>query len=313
MKQINDPVFGELEYDGVKKGWTKKIPLGIWGAVDYQLDLILKCDEDEEITEEQRDGYKSYLKNLPNFAQDVRETIFLFYKEHYEDFYRKFRLPDKLNIDVADEKTTIRFLSPWSLFIDRNGNFGWLSSYISDRYLISVILSDGKPKIFKGWNVLKLDYGRVDDDVFGEMYFDQGWCKWIKTDINGIDGQWVELSVEAMFSDDEITPKQKANYQKYLQNEKRFLEEYPKALFEYYKKNYRAITKIWDDADLFNPKNMDEKSVKDLVQLQRLYFEDGERYGWLCECDWDEENGLAIYYDNDYDGICIGSIDSLVI
>lgn len=33
MKQINDPVFGELEYDKSKKGWTKKIPLGIWGAV----------------------------------------------------------------------------------------------------------------------------------------------------------------------------------------------------------------------------------------------------------------------------------------
>ena len=315
MKQINDPVFGDLEYDKSKKAWTKRIPLGIWGAVDYQLDLILKCDEDEEITEEQRDGYKLYLKNLPNFAQDVRETIFLFYKEHYEDFHRKFRLPDKLNIDVADEKTTIRFLSPWSLFIDRNGNFGWLSSYISDRYLISVILSDGKPRIFKGWNVLKLDYGKIDDDVFGEMYFEKGWKKWIKTDINGVDGEWLEVTASAVLSNSKLTPGQKTNYQKYLQNEESFLAEYPKVLLEYYKNNYDVIEEMWRFADLYDAEDMDEKSIKKLVRFQRLYFHrDGKRYGWLCECAWNEEYGLAIYYDNDYEGqICIGQVDSLVI
>ncbi len=315
MKQINDPVFGELEYDGVKKGWTKRIPLGIWFGDNFLLDLVVKCDEDEEITDKQRESYKSYLANLSNYSSEVYKVLFSYYKDHYEEFNRQWELPDKLKIDVVEALVTLRFYKPKQLFIDRNGNYGWLSTFISPQYLISVILSDGKPRIFKGWNVLKLDYGRVDDDVFGEMFFDKGWKKWIKTDINGVDGEWLEVTASAVLSNSKLTPGQKTNYQKYLQNEESFLAEYPKVLLEYYKNNYDVIEDMWRFADLYDAEDMDEMSIKKLVRFQRLYFHrDGKRYGWLCECAWDEEYGLAIYYDNDYEGqICIGQVDSLVI
>lgn len=314
MKQINDPEFGVLEYDKSKKAWTKRIPLGIWFGDDYQLDLVVKCDEDEEITDKQRESYKSYLANLSNYSSEVYKVLCSYHKDHYEEFNRRWNLPDELKIEEVNPKETIAFFDPLQLFIDRNGNYGWLSSYISDRYLISVILSDGKPRIFQSWNVLRYDYAGVDDDVFGEMYFDQGWCKWFKTDINGTDGQWVMMEAHSAFRSSKISPEQKANYQKYIKNEKSFMEEYPKVLLEYYKKNYGTIADIWDDADLFNPDDMDENSIKDLVEFNKLYFNDNGRcYGWLCECAWDEVYGLSIYYDNTKEGICIGSIDSLVI
>ena len=314
MKQINDPVFGELEYDGVKKGWTKRIPLGIWFGDNFLLDLVVKCDEDEEITDKQRESYKSYLANLSNYSSEVYKVLFSYYKDHYEEFNRQWELPDKLKIDVVEALVTLRFYKPKQLFIDQKGNYGWLSTFISPQYLISVILSDGKPRIFQGWDVFE-DFGIVDDDVFGEMYFDNGWRKKIKTDINGIDGEWLLLVADAMFSDDEISPEQKANYQKYLQNEKKFLEEFPDELLDYYQANYDLIKEIWEDADMYDPNSMTPESIKSLIRFKRFYLhKTGNRYGWVCECAWDKVYGLSIFYDNRYKGeLLIGTLDDLIV
>ncbi|MCQ2189149.1 MAG: hypothetical protein MJZ00_04465 [Paludibacteraceae bacterium] len=311
MKQINDPVFGDLEYDESKKAWTKRIPLGIWFGDDYQLDLVVQSDKGV-ITDIQRDAYKSYLENLQNVKSEFREVLLSYFKDHYEEFNRNWNLPEELNLEVVNSKETLAYFNIRQLFIDRKGNYGWLTNFISERYCLSVILSDGAPKIFKGWTVLKMDYARVDDEVFGEMFFDQGWKRWIKTDINGIDGEWVLVHAAAL-SGQEITPEQSTNYQKYLQNEEKFLKEFPKVLLESYLDDYDQIAEVWEDADLFNPESMDEESIKDLVELQRLYFNrDGVRYGWLCECAWDSVYGLALYYDGD-DELCIGMKEDLLM
>lgn len=314
MKQINDPVFGEMEYDESKKAWTKKINLGIWFDDDYQLDLVVKCDNEGVITDVQREAYSSYLKNLsPNIRKEASETLLLFYKDHYEEFDRNFPLPDELRIDVVEKRDTLSYFSPLKLYIDQKGNFGWLADFISEEYLITVVLSDGKPRIFKGWTILKSDYSVVDDDVFGEMYFDLGWKKEFKTNLNDIEGEWVLLQAAA-FKGKNITPEQKTCYQKYFQKEQAFLEEYPKALLEYYVYNYEMIEEIWDDADFYKPESVDLDDIKDLIQFQRLYFNrDGVRYGWLCKCAWDSVYGLALYYSDEYDGICIGTKDDLLI
>ena len=109
MKQINDPVFGELEYDGVKKGWTKRIPLGIWFGDDYELDIVVKCEEDEDITDEQREAYKSYLANLSNYSSEVDKVLCSYHKDHYEEFNRRWNLPDELKIEEVNPKETIAF------------------------------------------------------------------------------------------------------------------------------------------------------------------------------------------------------------
>lgn len=313
MKQINDPVFGDLVYDESKKAWTKRIHLGIWFGDSYQLDLDVKCEENEEITDVQRDAYKSYLADLQNIRKVFPEDLLLYFKEHYEEFNRNLPLPDELNIDVVNKVETLSYFKPKKLFIDRKGNYGWLSTFLSPQYFYTVVLSDGKPRIFKGWTILKSDYSVVDDDVFGEMYFDQGWRKWIKTDINGIDGEWLLLHVDEYYPK-EIDSKQKANYQKYLAKEKSFIEEVPHLLLKFYLENYQAIEEIWDIPKVFDKDNIDLKSIKMLVQFQKLFFHgDGVRYGWLCRCLWDKYDGLSLFYDEGYDGICIGGREDLII
>ncbi|MCQ2188796.1 MAG: hypothetical protein MJZ00_02615 [Paludibacteraceae bacterium] len=314
MRQINDPIFGDLEYDKSKEGWTKRIPLGIWFGDDYELDIVVKCEEDEDITGEQREAYKSYLAKLSIISQEFPEILLSYYKDHYEEFEERWEVSDDQKIDVVDADATLGVFDTIQLFIDKKGNYGWLSEFFSDEYRISVVLSDGKPRIFQGWDVFE-DFGIVDDDVFGEMYFDNGWRKKIKTDINGIDGEWLLLVADAMFSDDEISPEQKANYQKYLQNEKKFLEEFPDELLDYYQANYDLIKDIWEDADMYDPNSMTPESIKSLIRFKRFYLhKTGNRYGWVCECAWDKVYGLSIFYDNRYKGeLLIGTLDDLIV
>ena len=313
MKQINDPILGELEYDESRASWTKKINLGIWFDDDYQLDLVVKCGNEGVITDVQRDAYKSYLANLQNIRKVFPEDLLLYFNEHYEEFNRNLPLPDELNIDVVNKVETLSYFKPKRLFIDCKGNYGWLSTFLSPQYFYTIVLSDVKPRIFKGWTILKSDYSVVDDDVFGEMYFDLGWKKEIKTNLNGIEDEWVLLQAAASKGKN-ITLEQKSCYQKYLKNEKAFLEEYPHALLEYYLSNYELIAEIWNDADLFDKEEITPESIKSLIQFQTLYFNrDGIRYGWLCKCAWDRLYGLSLYYDDNYEGICVGSKEDLFL
>lgn len=311
MKQINDPVFGELEYSEQKKCWKREITLDLWGDNESKLEIVVKCDENEEITDVQREAYKSYLKNLPKISKEVPVVLLSYYKEHYEDFNRNLPLPDELKIESVNKNTTLNYIGIKQLFFDRKGNYGWLSDFISELYLITIILSDDEPVIFRNWSVLKSDYVLVDDEEFGKMYFDIGWKKEIKTNINGIDGEWVLLQAAASKGKD-INPGQRSCHQKYQKNEQVFLKEYPKALLEYYLENYELIEEVWEDAALFDKEHINEDKIKSLIQFQKLYFNrDGIRYGWLCKCAWDSYYGLSLYYDGEYDGICVGIKDDL--
>lgn len=310
MKQINDPILGELEYDESRASWTKKINLGIWFDDDYQLDLVVKCGKEEEITDVQREAYKSYLEKLPNIESEFGEVLLSYYKDHYEDFDRKWFSSRKLNIDAIGSVDVLGYFNPIQLYINRNGDYGWKSGFISPDCLMSVVFSDDKIRIFNGWTVLN-DYARVEDDVFGEMFFDLGWKKWIKTKYNRKEGEWLMVQADAERGE-KISAEQKANYQNYLKNEKAFLEEASHVLFEYYLQNYEAIEEIFDIPEDFDKENIDLEGIMILVDFQRLYFNiDGVRYGWLCKCLWDDE-GLAVYYDGEHDGICVGHKEDLI-
>lgn len=160
-----------------------------------------------------------------------------------------------------------------------------------------------------------LTEAKINDDVFGEMTWDQGWEKYFTTDINGYECEYL-MCVDALDSEDEITPEQKEHYKKYFENEQKFKEEYPKALLKFYKDNYAIISENWDDA--YDLDCIDEETVKNLVDFDTLYFSDGEKYGWVCSCAWEDSLGddyrsIAIYFDDTVEGICVGTVDDLYI
>lgn len=311
-KTINDPVFGELEYNEKEGHWTKKIFLGIWGGDDYQLDLMIKCEKNEEITEVQREAYQNYLGKLPIIAKTFPLLILTFYKEHYEDFDRNRTLSDNLKYETVGEKILVKRTEFKAVFIDRNGNFGWLVNFLWKNYPITVILSDDKIRIYEGWAVLVMNYNRVDDEVFGDMVYDRSWQKWVKRDYNGLKGEWFPVVAKA-YSDEKITAEQRTNYLKYIENEESFFDEIPNALMTYYLNFYDEIEDSWQEIPMkYHKDNINKDSLMELITFHKLFFNsDGKRYGWLCGCAWDSVYGLSFYYDGEHEDMQVGWKDDL--
>lgn len=300
MKKIKDSVFGDLEYNEEEKYWTKKIYLNIWGVEeDYEMDLMVKCDKNEEITDVQRDAYKSYLANLKKNEDDIPPAILSYYRDHYEDIDRSWDVDDELKLEVVDEDVLLSLLDIKSLYIDRKGNYGWLVELIWDGCQITVVLSGDKIRIYKDWELLVTDYDIVNDEVFGEMVYDYGWRKSVKMDINGLKGFWVDI-VAGAYPGKGITPEQRKNYLEYKEKEEDFFDEIPNALMTYYLENYDEIASWYDIPTKYNKQNITRDSLMELIEFHSVYFNsDGKRYGWLCGCEWDDVHGLAIMLSGD--------------
>ncbi|MCQ2231835.1 MAG: hypothetical protein MJZ30_08320 [Paludibacteraceae bacterium] len=300
VKTINDPVFGELEYNENEGYWKKNITIDIWGVKGFKMDLMVKCGRNENILELQKTAYISYLSRLDKIGNDVPPMLISYFKDHYEDIERTYKLDDDLRIDVVDRKSIMKRLGLKSLFIDRNGNYGWLVNFIWKNYPISVILSDDKIRIYEEWSVLVNNYSRVDDEVFGDMVYDFGWNKSIKKDINGEKGVWIDVTAAA-YPGESITQEQRKCYSEYLAREEDFLTELPNALMTYYLENYEQIDEWWGGVPTeYNRHNITKESLMELIEIHKIYFNrDGERYGWLCGCEWDDVHGLGITLSGD--------------
>ncbi|MCQ2189168.1 MAG: hypothetical protein MJZ00_04565 [Paludibacteraceae bacterium] len=294
MKQINDPVFRDLVYDESNKAWTKKINLGIWFGDDYLLDLVVKCGKEEEIVDFQREAFLSYLADLQNIKREFRETLLSYFKNHYEMFNRSWALPEKLKIDVVDSKATLGFFNPKQLFLDRKGNYGWLSNFISEQYLITVVLSDGKPRIFKGWDYLKTN--PTDDAIFSKLTFDKEGYMTLPVTIpfcgNGVGDIMFQCA-----ENEEINEAQRNAYQRYRENINEYVQNVPQVLLTYHKENYEN-SRWYSSEDNLMPDKVNETSLCNALVIKALYFDREGNFGWLAEITG-KEHAVSIILSED--------------
>lgn len=301
MKQINDPVLGELTYNENEGYWTKKIFLEIFDGDDYQLDLLIKCGKDEEIADSQREAYKSYLENLKQIEELTYPALLSFYKDHYEDINRQYDVDndDELNMDSVNESILISYFDLKSLFIDRKGNYGWLVELIWDNYPLAVILSDDQIKIYEDWDVLTENYNHVCDKDLGELVFESyGWKKWVKMDIGKKKGTWVMFKFRSY--GEPVNDKQREAYLDYKAHEAELYAKFGEKLLAAYKDNYDDwIEEWWQEVpEDCTPENITAEKLMEIIDFSYILFNRYGEYGWCCECPWEEEHGLAIFLEN---------------
>ena len=298
MDKLNDPVFGDLEYNEDEGYWTKKIDFTLFGF-EEQIDLMVKCSKGEDITDVQRKAYKSYFDSFQKLENEFPAVLIVYYKDHYEEINRICPVDEELKLENVNEDASLDSFDCKSLYIDRNGSYGWLAKFIWGKYPITVVLSGDKIRIYNDWEILVTDYDIVNDEVFGEMVYDYGWRKSVKMDINGLKGFWVEI-VAGAYPGNKITPEQRKNYLEYKEKEKDFFKEIPNALMTYYLENYDEIGSWYDIPTKYNRENITMDSLMELIEFHSVHFNrDGKRYGWLCGCEWDDVHGLAIILSGD--------------
>lgn len=74
---VDDPIFGELEYSHV---WSKDTTIN-FGGKENKIALMIKGDEDSEFHEEQYIAYKSLMEKWEELQQYILKSILKYYKE----------------------------------------------------------------------------------------------------------------------------------------------------------------------------------------------------------------------------------------
>lgn len=132
----------------------------------------------------------------------------------------------------------------------------------------------------------------INDNVFGEMRYEYSWEKDEKLTAFGSE-KTIKIVAEA-YTGQGILDIQRDNYKKYKEQLNCVLPKIPGILLKYYQDNYDIIASYIDIPEKINKENINEQLIVKLVRIKTLYFARNGRYGWLCDCAWDEENGISI-------------------
>ena len=141
LHKMNDDTFGLLVHDR-ENSWKGLKKHSFFGA-EENLVIELEGGVDDEITEAQKKAYSDYLEK-----ED----------EHFKAF-----------IEVLRATMVTETALPKTLYIDKEGNYGWIC-YIPwfDKYT-GVLLSEETPRIFKNTNQL-LKYRKRNSPVILEDF-----------------------------------------------------------------------------------------------------------------------------------------------
>ncbi|MEH7474302.1 DUF2004 domain-containing protein [Priestia megaterium] len=74
---INDPIFGELEYE---YGWIKDTTIRFFGK-ETQIALMIDSEEDGKFDENQYTAYQSFIKNWDDLQPSLLQSIVDYYKQ----------------------------------------------------------------------------------------------------------------------------------------------------------------------------------------------------------------------------------------
>lgn len=132
----------------------------------------------------------------------------------------------------------------------------------------------------------------ITDKVFGEMNYDFAWEKTVEKKIFG--KERVCRIVAAAFPGEEINDYQRNAYLDYKTNEKRYFDMIPSALLNYYIDNFESISEMVNVPEKMDKDHINKQSIVRIVKLKTLYFDRKGRCGWLCDCIWDQDNGICI-------------------
>jgi len=137
----------------------------------------------------------------------------------------------------------------------------------------------------------------VNDKIFGVMQYDAGWEK---ADTLAVFGKTFPVRVvAAAYTGESILDIQRDAYAKYLNNLALYADTIPDIVLRYYLDNYDDISSYMKIPEKINRANVNATTVVKLIKIRTVYFDRKGNFGWLCDCAWDVEHGIAIVLSNE--------------
>lgn len=144
MKTIKDKVFGDMEYDD---SWVKREKVTILKR-EINLCIVAECYSDQEILELQREAYIQYNNHFEEYSNKVPEVLLNYYKENFDMISEEFDIPEQLSLENVTEDLIVKLIGVTNLYIDREGQFGWLCDCAwEEEHGLCILLSGDEPSV----------------------------------------------------------------------------------------------------------------------------------------------------------------------
>lgn len=286
MAKINDSIFGQIEYKDNE--WIKTIDMSLFGR-EKTMDIIVEDDNKEGILDVQRHAFVSYNENLSNYRESVPQTLLQYFLFHFEEINKVVILPEDAQKSTIKAERLFKMFMIMSLHFDRKGNFGWLCRFSWEKDGLVILLSEETPRILTP-NQFR-DYRKLEDPVFGEMVFNED--VWERNEQICVCGKELTVEISTDDCDGKISEIERNSYENYKMYEREYFNEIPSALLSYYLANYENVKEMWRIPRQYNKNNINKDNIMDLIDFKELYIDEEGQCAWLCECPWEEDDGIA--------------------
>ncbi len=287
MTKINDSIFGQIEYKDNE--WIKTIDISLFGR-EKTMDIIVEDDNKEGILDVQRNAFVLYNENLSIYKETVPLTLLQYFLFHFEEINKVVILPKDAKKSTIKAERLFQMFKIMSLLFDRKGNFGWFCRFSWEEVGLVILLSEETPRILTTNQFL--DYRKLEDPVFGEMVFNED--VWERNEQICVCGKELTVEISTDDCDGKISEIERNSYENYKMYEREYFNEIPSALLSYYLANYVNVKEMWRIPRQYNKNNINKDNIMDLIDFKELYIDEDGQCAWLCECPWEEDDGIAI-------------------
>ena len=285
LHKLNDPTLGLLVHDG-KNAWKGLERNSFFGKLE-NLEIELEGGVEEGITPAQQKAYAQYLEKKSLYFDELTKMMLGVYVGSDEKAEAMLKTGQKIFVETVLPKT---------LFIDREGNYGWICYTVWDDSYIGVLLSDERLYVMTVptlRNYSKKE--KVKDDVLGLLI----------PSYLGFDGLVVVKLVDEILTlplmirtgeDQTFNEKMKKASNTYLKMKPTFWTDIKKKMLRYYLYDYERFEEFLEIPEELSKENVTEDSVMSIVTFKYLYMDFLGKIGWLCDSPTDEEDGLAFEF-----------------
>ena len=288
LHKINNDTFGLLVHDGKNawKGWKKH---SLFGKNEH-LEIEFDGKAEEGITEAQKKAYAEYMERENEYFGALSKMMLTVYTG--SESKAEEILSQGIPVNVAT-------ILPKTLYIDRNGNYGWICYTDWDKNYVSVLLSGKRPYFMNRYAIKTLSSRKfVEDEEMG-FFFDSyiGLCSTVIVRM-GSQIRTFEFEIEFFTPEKEISEDMRKAYRHFVKYNETLWKDVLEWSLDFYKDNYEELMERFDVPEELQEENITEESVMSLMRITKLYMTNKGRIAWLCEYPT-EEDGLAYEFNEE--------------
>ena len=143
QEKVKDELFGYLFREF--HGWGKTEVVRFFKGEVQTLPLRIRT-YDEDVNEEQKAAYATYLKHDASFWDGIKDELLAYYLEFYDDFEEYLDIPDTLTKKNVNRDNVVSILTFTKLFIGSDARIAWLCESPTEEDGLAFEFTDGKIK-----------------------------------------------------------------------------------------------------------------------------------------------------------------------